>query len=176
MLGIRGEEGAGSQNQSLVDEDLDSFILSLSTVEITDSTYLQTQRSIINEGGMKDFHTKLDELSAEDKAAALNAATAVFKIMLPHILSLQETALSPLAISADIILLSKNTSPAREGHLPASPHHHRAIPSPVGCYARGSQQLAYVSPCDTQAQNQIRTAARPTDLTDPMGSFDREAI
>ena len=49
---------------------------------------------------MKDFHTKLDELSAEDKAAALNAATAVFKIMLPHILSLQVSALSPLAISA----------------------------------------------------------------------------
>ena len=47
------EEGAGSQNQSLVNEDLDSFILSLSTVEITDSTYLQTQRSIINEGGKK---------------------------------------------------------------------------------------------------------------------------
>ena len=49
---------------------------------------------------MKEFQTKLDELSAEDKAAALNAATAVFKIMLPHILSLQESALSPLAISA----------------------------------------------------------------------------
>ena len=28
---------------------------------------------------MTEFQTKLDELSAEDKAAALNAATAVFK-------------------------------------------------------------------------------------------------
>ena len=41
------EEGAGSQNQSLVIEDLDSFNLSLSTVAITDSTYLQTQRSVV---------------------------------------------------------------------------------------------------------------------------------
>ena len=49
---------------------------------------------------MTEFQTKLDELSAEDKAAALNAATAVFKIMLPHILSLHVSALSPLAISA----------------------------------------------------------------------------
>ena len=49
---------------------------------------------------MTEFQTKLDELSAEDKAAALNAATAVFKIMLPHILSLQQSALTPLAISA----------------------------------------------------------------------------
>ena len=48
------EEGAGSQNQSLVDEDLDSFNLSLSTVAITDSTYLQPQRSLINEGGEKE--------------------------------------------------------------------------------------------------------------------------
>ena len=45
------EEGAGSQNQSLVNEDLDYFNVSLSTVAITDSTYLQAQRSIINEGG-----------------------------------------------------------------------------------------------------------------------------
>ena len=48
------EEGAGSQNQSLVIEDLDFFNLSLSTVAITDSTYLQTQSSIINEGGEKE--------------------------------------------------------------------------------------------------------------------------
>ena len=47
---------------------------------------------------MTEFQTKLDELSAEDKVAALNAATAVFRIMLPHILSLQQSALSPLAI------------------------------------------------------------------------------
>ena len=52
------EEGAGSHYQSLVIEDLDSFNLSLSTVEITDSTYLQPHSSIINkkggEGGEKE--------------------------------------------------------------------------------------------------------------------------
>ena len=38
------EEGAGSHNQSLVNEDLDSFNVqvSLSTVAITDSSYLLT--------------------------------------------------------------------------------------------------------------------------------------
>ena len=49
---------------------------------------------------MVEFQTKLDELSAEDKAAALNSATAIFKIMLPYLLVLQRDALGPLSISA----------------------------------------------------------------------------